>query len=106
MKINLIYIPIFYRTPYWTFVNAQSQPKCYSKPLHIGLLDYIYPRIARAKFHLKRPRKSVVFLTCQLITTDETLTSLPIPPLSYLEQMSAFFIDTFRRWFYGDSTMH
>jgi hypothetical protein len=54
MKINIIYMPIFYRTPNCTFVNAgQSQPKFYHKPFHIGLLDYIYARIARAKFHLK-----------------------------------------------------
>ena len=29
------------------------KPKFYSKPFHIGPLDYIYARIARAKFHLK-----------------------------------------------------
>jgi hypothetical protein len=47
-------MPIFYRTPNCTFVNAgQSQSKFYHKPFHIGLLDYIYARIARAKFHLK-----------------------------------------------------
>jgi len=54
MKINIIYIPIFYRTPNCTFVNAgQSKPKFYSKPFHIALLDFIYARIIRAKFHLK-----------------------------------------------------
>ena len=47
-------MPIFYRTPNCTFVNVgQSKPKFYRKPFHIGLLDYIYARIALAKFHLK-----------------------------------------------------
>ena len=47
-------MPIFHRTPNCTFVNVdQSQPKFYRKPFHIGLLDYIYERIARAKFNLK-----------------------------------------------------
>jgi hypothetical protein len=45
---------IFYRMPNCTFVNVgQSKPKLYRKPFHIGLLDYIYARIARANFHLK-----------------------------------------------------
>ena len=45
---------IFYTTPICTFVNVdQSQSKFYRKPFHIGLLDYFYERIARAKFNLK-----------------------------------------------------
>jgi hypothetical protein len=34
---------------------GQTKPKCYSNPLHIGILDYIYAWTTRAKFHL-RPR--------------------------------------------------
>ena len=51
---EIIWMPIFNRMPNCTFVNVgQSKPKFYRKLFHIGLLDYIYARIARAKFHLK-----------------------------------------------------
>ena len=54
MKINIIYMPMFYRTPNCTFVNVgQFKTTFYRKPFQIGLLDYIYARIARADFHLK-----------------------------------------------------
>ena len=54
---------IFYRKPNYTLVNVgQTKPQ----------LDYIYARIARAKFHLKA-QKSVVFLSCQLTTKEESL---------------------------------
>jgi hypothetical protein len=64
---------IFYRKPNYTLVNVgQTKPRFYSKPVQIGQLDYIYARIVRAKFHLKA-QKSVVFLSCQLTTKEETL---------------------------------
>ena len=54
MKINVNYMPICYRTPNCTVVNVdQSKSKFYRKLFHIGLLYYIYARIARATFHLK-----------------------------------------------------
>ena len=54
MKININYMLICHRRPNCTFVNVgQSKPKLYRKPFHIGLLDYIYARIAGATFHLK-----------------------------------------------------
>ena len=53
MKINIHYMPIFYRTPNCTFVNvSQSKPKFYREPFQKGLLDYMYERIAHANFHL------------------------------------------------------
>jgi hypothetical protein len=54
MKISIICVPIFYRTPNCTFVNVgQFKPKFYRKHFQIGLLDNIYAQIARAEFHLK-----------------------------------------------------
>jgi hypothetical protein len=66
---------IFYRRPNCILVNVgQSKPKFYRKPFHIDLLDYIYPRIARAKFHLKgQDNRSYPSLTCKLITKRESL---------------------------------
>ena len=73
MKININYMPIFYRRPNCILMNVgQSKPKFYRKPFHIGLLDYIYPRIA-CKVSLKRPRQSLVSLTYKLITKRESL---------------------------------
>ena len=47
-------MPKIYRTPNCTFMNVgQFRPKFYRKPFQLGLLDYIYVRIARAEFHLK-----------------------------------------------------
>jgi hypothetical protein len=46
-------MPICFRTPNCTFVNVgQSKYKSYRNPFHIGLLYYMYARIARATFHL------------------------------------------------------
>ncbi len=54
MKISINYMPICIRTPNCTFVNVgQSKSKSYRNPFHIGLLYYMYARIARATFHLK-----------------------------------------------------
>ena len=54
MKININYMPICFRTPNCTFVNVgQSKSKSYRNPFHIGLLYYMYARIARATLHLK-----------------------------------------------------
>jgi hypothetical protein len=72
MKINILYMQIFYRMPHYTFVNVgQTKSKYYRKLFHIGLQDYIYAWIACAKFHLKA-QKAVVFLSCQLTTKEET----------------------------------
>ena len=54
MKIHINYMPICYRRLNCTFMNVgESKPKLYRKPFHIGLLDYMYARIARVTFHLK-----------------------------------------------------
>ena len=54
MKIDINYMPIYYRTPNSTFVNVgQSKSKLYRKPFHISLLYYIYARFARVMLHLK-----------------------------------------------------
>ena len=43
MKINILYMQIFYRMPHYTFVNVgQTKSKYYRKLFHIGLQDYIY----------------------------------------------------------------
>jgi hypothetical protein len=74
MKINLNYMSILYRTLNCTLVNVvQSEPKLFRKIFHICLLWIHLCTNCPCKVTHKRPRKSVVFLTGQLIPTNETI---------------------------------
>ena len=74
MKVNLNYMSIFYRTPNCTRVNVvQSTPKFYRNTFSYMPNMNTSMQELPCKVTRKRPRKSFVFLTGQLIPTEETL---------------------------------
>ena len=91
MKENLNCMSIFYRTPNCTSVNVvQSEPKFYRNTFHICLLWIHLCTNCPWNVTRKRPRKLVVFLTGQLIPTEETLKQ-PTSTYSLITTKFSFF---------------